>query len=66
VLWGQWLWVVAEPDPAVVGLQLWGYLSVALGPGTSRTRAGGIVHAVIEPPAASLPRGYHQGEPLPC
>jgi len=28
--------------------------------------AGGIVHGVIEPPAASLPRGYHQGEPLPC
>ena len=28
--------------------------------------ADGIVHAVIEPPAASLCRGYHQGEPLPC
>jgi len=27
--------------------------------------AGGIVHGVIEPPAASLLRGYHQGEPLP-
>jgi len=28
--------------------------------------ADGIVHGVIEPPAASLPRSYHQGESLPC
>jgi len=28
--------------------------------------ASGIVHGVIEPPAASLLRGYHRGEPLPC
>ena len=28
--------------------------------------AGHIVYGVIEPKAASLPRGYHQGEPLPC
>jgi hypothetical protein len=28
--------------------------------------AGGIVHAVIELPAASLHRGYNQGEPLFC
>jgi len=28
--------------------------------------AGGIVYGVIEPPVASLPRSYHQGEPLPC
>jgi len=26
---------------------------------------GGVVHRVIEPPAASLPRGYHLGELLP-